>query len=129
MTRHPALRSGLLGVALMACAADAAASGIDLADRLTREVSAAMARCFEAPRDYAPPYPAVSLLLNFRPDGNLDGPPQLSDPPGGDLKRSATVAAVLVAASRCARIDNATQYRQDYPAWKSLRLVFRPGKD
>ncbi len=100
----------------------------DAITEIRTDVAEAIGRCFQAPKGYAPPYPAVTLLLNFRPDGNLDGPPQLGDPPGGDARHSATVMAVLSAASECARIDNSTRFRQDYPAWKSLLLTFRPGE-
>ncbi|MCD2171580.1 hypothetical protein [Rhizobium sp. C4] len=123
-----ALRLSLFVMALHLGALTGAAAGQDVVADVSRGVSAAIGRCFQAPKGYAPPYPAVALLLNFRPDGNLDGPPQLGDPPGGDARHSATVAAVLAAASECAKIDNAARFRQDYPAWKSLRLVFRPGE-
>lgn len=102
------------------------ASAATVAGRLAGEVSVAIGRCFVAPAAYRPPYPAIALLLNFRPDGNLDGPPQLDQPPGGDARHAATTAAVLAAASQCARIDNAARYRQDYPAWQMLRLLFQP---
>lgn len=100
----------------------------DVKLRIGQEVSTAIARCFKAPSGLSAPYPAVTLVLNFRPDGNLEGPPQLGDPPGGDAKKSATTAAVLAAASECARIDNAARFRDAYADWMSLRLMIRPGE-
>ncbi|MET3612825.1 hypothetical protein ABID16_001130 [Rhizobium aquaticum] len=105
-----------------------AAGQHDVKLRIGQDVSAAIARCFKGPSGLSPPYPAVTLVLNFRPDGNLDGPPQLGDPPGGDARHSATTAAVLAAASECARIDNAARFRDTYSDWASLRLIIRPGE-
>lgn len=128
MKRHIAARIGLLCAALIAGAVMEAAAEQNVAAVIGRQVTASIGRCFEAPQGYGPPYPAVHLLLNFRPDGNLDGPPQLGNPPGGDAKLSATTAAVLSAASECGRIDNAARFRQAYPEWRSLRLTVRPGE-
>ncbi|HWU60646.1 MAG TPA: hypothetical protein VN112_01350 [Ensifer sp.] len=127
MKVHPPARLGLVVAALLTSAAAGAAAQDTLA-AISREVEASIGRCFKAPKGFGPPYPAVGLLLNFRPDGNLDGPPQLGNPPGGDAKLSATTAAVLSAASACARVDNAARFRQDYPAWKTLRLNVHPGE-
>lgn len=113
---------------LQAGTAVQAAGQHDIKFRIGQEVSAAIARCFKPPSGLLPPYPAVTLVLNFRPDGNLDGPPQLGVPPGGDARRSAMTAAVLTAASECARIDNAARFRDTYMDWMSLRLVFPPGE-
>ncbi|HZG30205.1 MAG TPA: hypothetical protein VE079_17250 [Ensifer sp.] len=126
MTPRLAAAVGLLLAAQQIGAVGKADARQELTDVISREVSGAIARCFKAPKGYMPPYPPISLLLNFRPDGNLDGPPQLGDPPGGDAKRSATTAAVLSAASQCARIENAARFRQDYLSWKTFPLVFRP---
>lgn len=126
MRRSLPAEIGLLAAALLVGAGPESFAQ-DAPAVIAREVAASILRCFEAPKGFGPPYPAVGLLLNFRPDGNLDGPPQLSDPPGGDAKLSATTAAILSAAGACARIDNAARFRQDYPAWRSLRLTVRPG--
>ena len=128
MRLRPEVRLGLLVAALQTGVVTCAAAQRDPTLEIGRSVAAAIARCFEAPKGFQPPYPAVALLLNFRPDGNLDGPPQLGDPPGGDAKLSATTAAVLSAASECARVENATRFRQDYPLWKSLKLTFHAGE-
>jgi hypothetical protein len=128
MRWRAAVRFGLIVAALEAGVATDAAAQQDVTGGIGHAVAASIARCFQAPKGFQPPYPDVALLLNFRPDGNLDGPPQLGDPPGGDAKLSATTAAVLSAAGECARIENAGRFRQDYRAWKSLRLIFRPGE-
>jgi hypothetical protein len=113
----------LLGLA--ACSTASAQDGVVL--RLQAEVAAKVLRCFKPPKGFGPPYPPIALVLNFRPDGNLDGPPQLADPPGGGPKTAATTAAVLSAASRCARIDDAERYKKRYPVWQTLQLAIVPG--
>jgi len=128
MRMRATIRFGLTVATLQAVAMPGAMAEQDVANVIRRSVAAAIARCFQAPKGFQQPYPGVALLLNFRPDGNLDGPPQLGDAPGGDAKHSATTAAVLSAASECARVDNAGRFRQDYPVWKSLRLIFSPGE-
>ncbi len=128
MSWRSAARLAVLIAVLQADTALQAAGQHDDKLRIGLEVSAAIARCFKAPSGLSPPYPAVTLVLNFRPDGNLDGPPQLGDPPGGDTRHSATTAAVLAAASECARIDNAARFRDTYADWMSLRLMIRPGE-
>lgn len=128
MRWRAAVRFGLIVAALETGVAADASAQQDATGQIGHAVAAAIARCFQAPKGFQPPYPDVALLLNFRPDGNLDGPPQLGDPPGGDAKLSATTAAVLSAASECARVENAALFRQDYPLWKSLRLTFHHGE-
>lgn len=93
------------------------------------DLSFAIARCYVPPKDVAPPFPAVGLLLNFRPDGQLDGPPQLTDPPGGGQQVQAVRNAVLAAAVRCAHIEQAKRFQRDYVEWRSLRIFFKPGPD
>lgn len=128
MITRTAARLSLLFMALNMGAVKHAVAQQEAPLAISKAVSTAIARCFEAPKGFSPPYPAIALLLNFRPDGNLDGPPQLGDPPGGDPKHSATTAAALAAAGACAKIENAARFLEVYPAWKSLRLTFRPGE-
>lgn len=127
MTMRTAARLSLLVTALHMGVVTHAVAQQEAPVAISQAVSAAITRCFEAPEGFSEPYPAIALLLNFRPDGNLDGPPQLGDPPGGDPKHSATTAAVLAAAGECAKVENAARFRDVYPAWKSLRLTFHPG--
>lgn len=128
MNWKPAAWLAVVLVALHAGAAAQAAGQHDIKIRISQGLSASIARCFKAPSGLSPPYPAVTLVLNFRPDGNLDGPPQLGDPPGGDARRSATTAAVLAAAIECARVEDATRFRAGYADWMSLTVIIRPGE-
>lgn len=92
-----------------------------------RIVSRAIARCFVPPPGVQQPYAAVPLLLNFRPDGNLDGPPQFFGAPDVNAGSEAVRRSVLSAAIRCGKIENADRFRQSYLEWRTLRLIFRPG--
>jgi hypothetical protein len=120
----PALLLPML-LQLAGCSTASAQDGLVL--RLQAEVAAKVLRCFKPPKGFGPPYPPIALVLNFRPDGNLDGPPQLADPPGGGPKTAATTAAVLAAAGTCAQIDDAGRYKKSFPAWQTLRLIIVPG--
>jgi hypothetical protein len=126
-------RAGLLGagVALAATVlATAPASAEEtMISVVGRDLSFAIARCYAPPQNVPPPYPAVGLLFNFKPNGQLDGPPQLIDPPGGGPKVQAVRSAVLTAAIRCARVQQASRFQQAYPEWKTLRIFFKPGPD
>lgn len=121
------VRAFSLGVAL------AATSTLSFAaDRTVALVAGGLGvrtlRCFEPPKGLNPPYPSVTLIFNMRPDGTLDGPPQLADPPGGNAKSAAVTSAILSAASRCARLDGPERYRTDYLRWRSVKVVINPNQ-
>lgn len=112
-----------MAVAIMPLSAHAADRAADL---VAGELGVRTLRCFEPPKGIDPPYPSVSLIFNMRPDGTLDGPPQLADPPGGNAKSAAVTKAVLAAAARCARLDQPERFKTDYLAWRRVKVVINP---
>ena len=124
------MRRGLCRALFLGVAVAAMPLSTYAADRaavlVAGELGVRTLRCFEQPKGVDPPYPSVSLIFNMRPDGTLDGPPQLADPPGGNAKSAAVTGAVLAAAARCARLDQPELLKADYLAWRRVKVVINP---
>lgn len=124
--RLPVAKALALAVAVMAIAPAVAARDL-LMEHITKKVGSEVARCFKAPPDVNPPYPTVILLLNFRRDGTLNGAPQIVSPLDDD-KMTKTALAAVSAASRCVRLDDFFNYKQDYLHWRSVRVLIDPDR-
>jgi hypothetical protein len=122
MIRHTKKLVATLGVALLLSVSAAAARDLVM-EHINRKITSQLARCFKAPPNAVPPYPSVTLLINFKPDGIVEGAPQIVSQLDGS---SSAVALAVVRAARCVRIDDFYNFQKDYPRWKSTRVLFDP---
>jgi hypothetical protein len=115
-------RTVLLGLVLALTANMASARDLVM-EHINQKITSQLARCFKAPPNATPPYPSITLLINFKPDGIVDGAPQIVSQLDGN---SSAVALAAVRAARCVRIDDFYNFKKDYPRWKSLQVRFDP---
>lgn len=111
-----------LGLSLALTATAASARDLVM-EHINQKITSQLARCFKAPPNVNPPYPSITLLINFKPDGIVDGAPQIVSELDNN---SSAVALAAVHAARCVRIDDFYNFKKDYPRWKSLRVLFDP---
>jgi hypothetical protein len=122
MNLHVKKRIAILGIAFALSASAAAARDLVM-EHINQKITGQLARCFKAPPNAVRPYPSVTLLINFKPDGIVAGAPQIiSQLDAG----SSAVALAAVRAARCVRIDDFYNFKKDYPRWKSTRVLFDP---
>ena len=114
--------AAMVGLSL-ALTANAASARDLVMEHINQKITGQLERCFKAPPNATPPYPSITLLINFKPDGIVDGAPQIVSELDGN---SSAVALAAVRAARCVRIDDFYNFKKDYPRWKSLRVLFDP---